>query len=129
MLGMYRTLDTRRREFTEKFVRGMYRKPQTEDYIQRVVAASLAMPTDSAIAANVGTVSRADWRPAIAKLDRPVLIFCETAIKSMTADPVTAAVPSARVETFDDAGHALFVDDADRFNALLDDFIQHLPAQ
>ena len=27
------------------------------------------------------------------------------------------------MEVFDDAGHALFVDDSDKFNALLEDFL------
>jgi hypothetical protein len=54
MLGMYRKLETGRREFTEKFVRSMYKKPQPEEYIERVVAASLKMPADSAIAAKRG---------------------------------------------------------------------------
>jgi len=38
-------------------------------------------------------------------------------------------VPPTRVELFDDGGHAVFLDDADRFNSLLDDFLQHLPRQ
>ncbi len=128
-LGMYRKLETGRREFTEKFVRSMYKKPQPEEYIERVVAASLKMPTDSAIAASVGSISRANWQPAVAKLDRPVMVMCETGLKSMAADPIVFTVPSARVELFDDAGHALFVDDAARFNAVLEDFVQHLPPQ
>ncbi len=127
MLGMYQRLETERREFTEKFARSMYKKPQSQEYIARLVEASLKMPTDSAIAASVGSISRADWRPAIAKLDRPVLVMCETALKSMAADLVASTVPGTRVELFDDAGHALFVDDAARFNAVLDDFLQHLP--
>lgn len=129
MFGMYRKLQTNRRDFTEKFVRSMYRKPQAEDYIQRLVAASLRMPTDSAITASVSSISRADWRPDIVKLDRPVLITCQTGLKSVAADLVKSMVPSTRVELFDDAGHALFVDDADRFNAVLEDFVQHLPQQ
>jgi non-heme chloroperoxidase len=127
MLGMFRRLETDRRGFTEQFVRSMYKKPQAEEYLRRVVEASLKMPTDSAISASVGSISRADWRPAIAKIDRPVLILCQAAGKSMAADLVLSIVPSTRVETFDDAGHALFVDDAARFDALLEDFVQHLP--
>ncbi|HVS87731.1 MAG TPA: alpha/beta hydrolase [Candidatus Acidoferrum sp.] len=129
MLGMYRQLQTNRRDFTEKFVRSMYKKPQTDDYIERVVTASLKMPTDSAVAASVSSISRADWRPAIAKLDRPVLVVCQTAMKSVAADLIASLVPSTRVELFDDAGHALFVDDATRFNAVLEDFLQHLANQ
>ena len=127
MLGMFRKLQTDRRDFTEKFVRSMYKKPQPEEYIQRVVKASLKMPTDSAISASVSSISRVDWRPAIAKLHRPVLILCQAALKSMAADLVVSIVPSTRVETFDDAGHALFVDDATRFNSILEDFVRHLP--
>ena len=127
MLGMYRQVQASRRVFTEKFVRGMYKKPQSEDYIQRVVAASLLMPTDSAVAASVSSVSRADWRPAIAKLDRPVLITCQAAMRSAAGDLIKSMVPSARLELFEYAGHALFVDDADRFNTVLEDFLHHLP--
>jgi pimeloyl-ACP methyl ester carboxylesterase len=36
----------------------------------------------------------------------------------MAADPIVSVVPSARVELFEDAGHALFVDDAERFNRI-----------
>ena len=129
MFEMYGRLQTSRREFTEKFVRGMYRKPQPEDYLRRVVEASLQMPADSAITASVSALRRADWRPAIARLDRPVLITCQAAMKSMAADLIQSLVPSTRVDLFADAGHALFVDDADRFNAVLEDFLQHLPAQ
>jgi pimeloyl-ACP methyl ester carboxylesterase len=30
---------------------------------------------------------------------------------------------------FEDAGHALFVDEPERFNALLEDFVRRLPRQ
>jgi pimeloyl-ACP methyl ester carboxylesterase len=51
------------------------------------------------------------------------------AMKSVAADLIASLVPSTRVELFDDAGHALFVDDATRFNAVLGDFLQHLANQ
>ncbi len=127
MVGMYRQVQLNRREFTEKFVRSMYKKPQPEEYMQRVVAASLQVPTDTAIASSVNSVARADWTSAIRKLDRPVLITCETALKPMAADPVKALVPSTRVELFDAAGHALFVDDAEKFDNVVEDFLAHPP--
>ena len=128
MLAMYKQLQVNRRPFTERFVRSMYKKPQSEEYIAQVIAASLQMPTDSAIAASLSSASRPDWRPAMAKLDRPVLVMCESAIQSMTADPIKKNVPTAQVEAFADAGHALFVDDAERFNTVLEDFVKSLPA-
>jgi pimeloyl-ACP methyl ester carboxylesterase len=35
-------------------------------------------------------------------------------------------IAGARLEKFAGAGHALFVDEADKFNALLDDFLKAL---
>jgi pimeloyl-ACP methyl ester carboxylesterase len=32
-------------------------------------------------------------------------------------------IPGVRIEIFEDAGHALFVDDPERFNSLLDAFL------
>ncbi len=55
--------------------------------------------------------------------------MCQTAMKSFAADLIASLVPSTRVELFDDAGHALFVDDATRFNTVLEDFLQHLANQ
>ncbi len=125
MMEIYPEVEGNRHDLTEKFVRSMYRKPVSEDYIERLVDAVMKTPSDSAVAMSVTSIARDDWRPAIAKIDRPVLVACETRMKAMAADPITAKIPTARVEIFADAGHALFVDDADRFNALLDDFIQH----
>jgi non-heme chloroperoxidase len=127
MLGLYTQMQTNRREFTESFVKSMYRKPQTQEYVERLVEASLKMPADSAVAAHVSALTRADYTPAMRKLDRPVLVVCEARLKTRAADPVKAAVPSARIEVFEEARHALFVDDAERFNKTLDDFIAHLP--
>lgn len=59
MMGLYRQVQTNRRQFTEAFVRSMYRKPQPEEYIQRLVKISLEMPADSAVAASVSSVGRA----------------------------------------------------------------------
>jgi non-heme chloroperoxidase len=127
IIGFYRQIQINRQNFAENFVRSMYKKPVPEDYVQRLVKASFQMPADTAIAASVGSIARADWRPAISKLDRPVLITCQAATQSMAADLIKSMVPSARLELFEHAGHALFVDDAERFNSVLEDFIVHLP--
>jgi non-heme chloroperoxidase len=68
-----------------------------------------------------------DNRAWVAKLDRPVLVTCQTMMRPFCADLIKSTIPSARVELFDDAGHALFVDAANRFNSMVDDFLDHLP--
>lgn len=128
MMGLYGQVQTNRQRFTEAFVRNMYRKPQPDEYIRRLVKVSLQMPADSAVAASVSSVGRLDYSPAIKKMDRPVMVVCETQLKALAADPVQGLLPTARVELFENVGHALFVDDAAHFNSVLDDFIVHLPA-
>ncbi len=108
--------------FTDQFVRSMYRKPQSEEYIKKVVAASLKTPTNSAVTLGANMFA-GDWRPALAKLDKPVLYVIATPRLKADGEALKARAPSARVEFFETAGHALFVDEAERFNKLLDDFL------
>lgn len=111
---------------TEAFVRNMYKKPQSEEYLKRVTAASLETPTAQAMALFVGSLAT-DNRPALAKFARPTLVvITKSPFDSMYFD-MQKRIPGARLEQFDDAGHALFVDDGERFNSLLDGFIQGLP--
>ena len=111
---------------TDAFVRNMYRKPQSEEYLNRVTAASLETPTAQAMALFVGALGT-DNRPALAKFARPtLLVITKSPFDSISFD-MQKRIPGARLEQFEDAGHALFVDDADRFNTLLDGFLKGLP--
>jgi len=122
--GLVRELQMNRQKFTEAFVRSMYNKPQSEAYIGEVVNASLKTPTNSAAALMVGSVGKLDWTGALAKLgSAPLLYVCTPRLKPQ-ADMVRQKLPSARVEIFEDAGHALFVDDAERFNKLVEEFVK-----
>jgi non-heme chloroperoxidase len=118
-------LQTNRSQLTDGFVRSMYRKPQSEEYLQRVIKASVATPTDSAIAIGLSTFTT-DNRPALAKIDKPTLIACANKGLLPQFQEMQKSIPGARLEFFDDAGHALFVDDADRFNTVLNEFLKSL---
>jgi microsomal epoxide hydrolase len=93
-------------------------------YVSRLVRAALQTPTDATIALLVGS-STSDFRPALTKIDKPTLIV--TAPNPMF-DPVYAdmakRIPRCRHEIFQEAGHALFVDDPACFNSLLDEFLR-----
>lgn len=111
---------------TDAFVRSMYRAPQDEAYLRRVVEAALATPADSAVALLVGSMTT-DLTPALARIDRPALIAYAP------GGPFTAAyrdmhekIPGSRLVEFAGAGHALFVDQAGRFNAVLAEFVARL---
>jgi len=68
-----------------------------------------------------------DNRSALAKFARPTLMVITKSPFDSASFEMLKRIPGARLEQFDDAGHALFVDDPERFNALLDGFLQALP--
>jgi non-heme chloroperoxidase len=118
-------MQTDRRAATARFVRSMYQKPQTEEYYQRIIRAALRTPTDSAVAMLSSMVS-VDRRPALAKINRPTLIVAAGSRKRQLQEEMHRRIAGSRLVFFESAGHALFVDEPDRFNALLDEFLQTL---
>ncbi|MGZ4832425.1 MAG: alpha/beta fold hydrolase [Terriglobales bacterium] len=114
-----------RRNSTEEFVRAMYRKPQSDEYFRRVTEAALRTPTHSAVVLIYNLIDREDWTPVLGKLAEaktPVLAILAPPHTS-TVDLIRAKVPNATVVMFEDAGHALFVDEPERFNTAVEKFI------
>ena len=115
-------LQSDRKGVTDRFVRGMYKRPQSEEYLQRIMAASLRTPTNTAVTLGASFAAVGDWRKILPGIDRP-LLFVVTEPQRNQAEGVSADLPAARVEVFERAGHALFVDEPDRFNRLLENFL------
>ena len=115
-------VQTKRVESTTQFVKDMYKTPQSEQYLKRITAAALRVPTNTAVLLLLNAyVIGDDLRPALAKIDKPLLYVSSPAMKAQ-AEMLREKMPAARIEMFENAGHALFVDEAERFNALLADF-------
>ena len=88
-----------------------------------MVKATLRMPTNSAVALLVGNLVT-DNRRALAKIDKPTLIVVAR-VKSWMQfyEDMQKRIRNSRLEVFEDAGHALFVDEHARFNSLVDVFL------
>jgi len=115
-----------RQKAADRFVRGLYKKLQSEDYIRRMKQATLRMPTNSAVALIVGGIT-SDNRAALPKIDKPTLIVVAMVRPWMQFyEDLQKRIQGSRMEVFEDAGHALFVDEAARFNILLEGFLNNL---
>jgi non-heme chloroperoxidase len=121
-------MQSNRSQQTSDFVRSMFRKPQSEEYLQKLIKASMATPTDAAVAIGLAGFNT-DNRPALAKINKPTLIVGANKRLLPQFQDMQKSIPHAKLEFFDDAGHALFVDDADKFNNLLDEFLRNLNQQ
>lgn len=113
--------------FTAMFVKSMYRTPQDSAYLARITRASLSVPTTTAYTLLSSTFAsgRRDWRAALDKLDRPLLFVGSAPMREMS-DTVKNHVKDTQVEIFETAGHALFVDEAEHFNMVLENFVRKL---
>lgn len=123
LLAFCNSFQVDRQKATERFVRGLYKRAPSEDYLRRMTSAALAMPTNSAVALVLGGVA-SDNRNALAKIDKPTLIVVALVRPWMQFyEDLQKRIRGARMEVFENAGHALFVDEVERFNSLLDGFL------
>jgi non-heme chloroperoxidase len=119
-------VETNRVKFTQQFVHKMYEKPQPEAYLSSLVNVSLKVPTSVAVALLADLYLKNDMRPTLAKINVPLLVVVRTAHQDQ-AEIVRSVLPTAKTAVFEDAGHALFVDDSERFNQLLENFLDAKP--
>lgn len=105
------------------FVRGMYHRAQPESYYQRIVEASLQAPLDGAVALLSYPYPREFWKNVLYATDLPLLYVVTERFRGQ-GENLKKHRPEAWVEVFPRAGHALFVDEPERFNQLLEDFLR-----
>jgi microsomal epoxide hydrolase len=105
------------------FVRGMFRTPQPPDYLDRLTQTCLITPEPAARALLDYRVPRTVWRNAVYAAGVPIL-YCVRPHLAGQAENLARNDPQAESVIFADAGHALFVDDAQRFNAVLANFLR-----
>lgn len=118
----FKRLRQDRRATVMRFIKGMYRRPQTEAYYQRLHAYALKTPLEASIALLSYPYPRQFWREIVHEVERPLLYAVSPRFQAQ-AQNLKKGRPDARIEVFEDAGHALFVDQPQRFNRLLQDFI------
>ncbi len=105
------------------FVRGMFHTPQPEAYIDRLTATCLITPEPVARALLDYQVPRVFWRNAVYAAGVPIL-YCVRPHLAGQAANLARKDAAAECVLFSNAGHALFVDDAARFNAVLANFLR-----
>ena len=106
-----------------RFVQGMFRVNPGPEYLDKLTEAALRTPPEVAAQLSNYGVPRTYWREAIYSVSRPVLYVVRPRFAAQ-ANNLRAKHPAAETALFEQAGHALFVDEPARFNALVQDFIR-----
>jgi non-heme chloroperoxidase len=105
------------------FVRGMFRRPQPAAYIDRLTEATLRTPPDASRLLLAYPVPRSYWKEAVYATRVPVLYVIRPRWVAQ-GENLMRNRPNTEMEVFTDAGHALFIDDAARFNSVTEDFLR-----
>lgn len=109
--------------YMRAFVASMFHTPQQPAYLNRLAAATLRLPEPDARALLEYSVPRSYWREAIFATTKPVLYLVRPHLSGQ-AQNLLIDRPNTQIAIFPHAGHALFVDDPTRFNALLAQFLK-----
>lgn len=121
-LGFQAGLRRDRRATLDGFVRAIFRTRQTEADLAGLVESAMRMPLEGSLALFPSAIPREHWRDTARGFSKP-LLYAVTPQFAAQAENLKARRPATRVEVFTQAGHALFVDEPERFNALLTAFI------
>lgn len=104
------------------FVAGMFRTCPAESYLNRLTISCLRVPPAQAEELLRYPVPRSYWKDAILSTDVPVLYAVRPRLEAQ-AQNLLIDRPNTSIAVFPNAGHALFVDDANRFDELMQQFL------
>lgn len=110
-------------EAMRAFVGKMFHRPQTPAYLERLTEATLRTPEAAARKLLAYPVPRSYWKEAIYATRVPVLYVIRPKWNEQGQNLLKNR-PDTEVDVFNDAGHALFVDDPARFNAVTERFLR-----
>ncbi len=109
--------------YMRQFSKAIFQQPAPASIANAVVASALRAPPRVAIELLNQPYPRTYWRETLEKQQVPVMYVVTPKYKDQAAALETKRPPHlATVLIFDQAGHALFVDQADRFNTAVLDF-------
>ena len=104
-----------------EFVRAIFVKPRSGDEVAALVQGAKRMALEDSLALLDYPFQRAHWRNIARHFNKP-LLYAVTPQFEAQAGNLKKNRPATQVEVFRKAGHALFVDEPERFNALVEKF-------
>ncbi len=112
-----------REEQMRRFVAGMFRSQPGPTYLARLTETALRTPPEAAAALGSYPVPRTYWRDAIYSVRKPILYIVRPRFAAQ-AENLAAKHPTAETYLFSEAGHALFVDEPQQFDQVVQGFLR-----
>jgi non-heme chloroperoxidase len=113
------------------YLQGMFdaivSKPQAPGFVDEAIKTAMKTPPSIGLSMLVSDMFTVDRRPALARMDSPVLIIASGTSSELDRQRAEIqAIRNARFVQINDAAHAVFLDQPDRFAIVLADFLKSL---
>lgn len=113
-------------EYTQGMLRAIIKSELPAGELDALARTSLETPTDIAVSMLTLDMFGVDRRPNLARCDKPALVVAAADSPLLEAQKRTAQALHARFEPISGAGHAVFIDQPARFEAILGEFLDGL---
>ncbi len=124
---MFAIYQAHQQEYLGGMMRAIISKPQRDGAIKQLVNTGMKTPTDIGVAMLIADMFGVNRTPVLKKIDCPTLVIASAKSDELARQQAAAnQIPHARFEKVEDAAHAVFLDQPDRFNELLKSFIANL---
>jgi pimeloyl-ACP methyl ester carboxylesterase len=124
---MFAVYQAHQQEYLGGMMRAIISKPPSDSAIEQLVGTGMKTPPDTGVAMLIADIFGVNRTPALKKIECPTLIIASTKSFELSRQQAAAKqIPRARFEKVEDAAHAVFVDQPDRFDELLKSFVANL---
>ncbi len=103
------------------FIRAIFKKPRSDAEVDALVAGAKRMSLEQSLALLSYPFPRTHWREITLAFSKPLLYVVTPQFEAQAAN-LRKRRPGTQVELFKNSGHALFVDEPERFNTLIGKF-------
>ena len=108
-----------------EFVQAIFAKPRSGDNVAELVRGAKRMALEDSLALLDYPFERSHWRDIARHFNKPLLYIVTPQFEAQAGN-LKKNRPATHVEVFRKAGHALFVDEPERFNALVESFARQI---
>lgn len=121
--GFRDSLENDRPKAIADFMQGILGPTRDESEIAAMTTTALRMPLEDSLSLFPSALPRTHWRDITRGFPKPLLYIVSTQFAAQ-AKNLQENRPATDIAVFSDAGHALFADEPDKFNALLARFVR-----
>jgi microsomal epoxide hydrolase len=112
-------------DYSEAMIRSMFVKSHPDLDIKHVIEEAKKTPPSIGISMLVMDLFGVDRRPALKEIDCPALVMASAGSPLLEAQrEMAASIRGARFVEIEDTGHAIFVDQPERFNSALAELLE-----